>query len=79
MIDGFVNGSPVTRANTKRDKSNAEFVHDKRVRLAGNSRVGVALLVRAKENIPKGQEVLIDYGDTYPATREPWPFSHQPS
>ena len=54
MVDGFANGSPVTRANTKGEQSNAEFVHDKRVRVAGNSRVGVALLVRAKEEILKG-------------------------
>ena len=45
VVDGFANGSPVTRANNEGEKSNAEFVHDKRVRLAGNSRVGVALLV----------------------------------
>ena len=60
MVDGFANGSPVKRANNKREKSNAEFVHDKRVRLAGNSRVGVALLVTAKEKTLKGQEVFID-------------------
>ena len=65
MVDGFANGSLVTRANHKRKKSKSECVHDKTVRQAGNSRVGVALLETAKEKTFKGQEVFIDYGDKY--------------
>ena len=68
VLDGLINGSPVTRANNKGEQSNAQLVHDKRVRLAGNSRVGLALLVTAKEKILEGQEVFIDYGKAYPTS-----------
>ena len=66
VIDGTSSGSPVSRANTWYEKSNAEFVHNIRVRLEGNSNVGLALLVRATKVIRKNEEIFIDYGNTYP-------------
>ena len=65
ILDAEINGSAITRANTLFQKSNAVFV-EKRVRLLGNSRVGLAVFAEATKLIAKDEEIFIDYGDHYP-------------
>ena len=64
VVDGDHEGSPVTRANTLGKGSNAKFLC-RRLRLLGNSRVGLGFFAVATRKIVKGEEVFIDYGPRY--------------
>ena len=64
MIDSEKNGTPATRANHRR--RNANCIGVKRfLRVDNNSRISPAFFLQAMEDIPRGRELVWNYGEGY--------------